>query len=148
MSVEFRESSCACDQCVKMCRTFPCRPTPDEVMRMPREIQARLMIQPDGATLHEVPHLQAGTKGHEGQCAPDFEPCFGRVSKPRVCTFLTKQGKCELHGQHKPFEGRVADHRNSDREATAALEHLGKEWSTPKGKRVLRLWKKRHLEAK
>ncbi len=112
---------------------------------MPRELQARLMFE-DGHTLYETPHLMAAAKGHEGQEAPDFEPCFGEVRNPQTCTFHTQDGKCELHGTNKPFEGRVANCKGTDQEGRDILAHLKREWQSPLGKRIVKLWSKRHLK--
>lgn len=135
----FAEHECACDVCVGMCRKFPCRPTPLEVLRMPRDVQARLMLQHDGHCLSDVPHLQAGAKGHEGKLGAGFGPLFGEITRLHVCTFLTADGKCELHGRCKPFEGRVAFHEP----VLDVLPELKRLWSSPLGQRVIRLWKQR-----
>lgn len=111
---------------------------------MPRELQARLMFD-DGQTLYETPHLMAAAKGFEGREAPDFAAFFGQVTRPRTCTFHTPDGRCELHGRCKPFEGRAADCKGTDQEGRDILEHLKRMWSGPLGKRILRLWHKRHL---
>lgn len=82
--------------------------------------------------------------GHEGGHAPDFDPCFGKVSNARTCTFLTGTERCELHGKCKPYEGRVAHHdaRVGGRDV---LWRLKEAWESPLGRRVLRLWRRRFL---
>lgn len=139
-----QESECACDQCVMMCRTIPCRPLPMEVVRMPRAVQARLMLDLWGSTLTGTPHLMSGAVGHEGDRAPDFDPCFGKVSNAHTCTFLTGTERCELHGKCKPYEGRVAHHdaRVGGRDVLLRLKEA---WESPFGRRVLRLWRRRFL---
>ena len=111
---------------------------------MPRPVQARLMLDGWGTTLHEVPHLQAGAKGYEGTRAPDFKPSFGSVTVPHACTFLTPDGLCELHGKCKPLEGRVS-HHDETVDGRDFLKHMGALWESPLGNRVLMLWSRRHL---
>lgn len=139
-----QESECACDLCVMMCRTIPCRPLPMEVVRMPREVQARLMLDWWGSTLTGTAHLSAAAVGHEAKHAPDFAPRFGAVTRPHTCTFLTGTERCELHGKCKPYEGRVAHHdaRVGGRDVLLRLKEA---WESPFGRRVLRLWRRRFL---
>lgn len=109
---------------------------------MPRDVQARLMLDPWGSTLTGTPHLMAGAVGHEGQHVPDFSPCFGKVTIPHVCTFLTGTNLCELHGRCKPYEGRVA-HHDPQVDGRNVLLQLKDAWESPLGLRVLRLWRRR-----
>ncbi len=86
-----------------------------------------------------VPHLQTGTRGFEGEEAPDFGVFWGLIERPQRCTFLTAEGKCELHGVCKPYEGRVADCRSKhDKDP---LPNLKRAWRGKVGRKVLADWK-------
>lgn len=141
---DFSESECACALCVGMCRTIPCRPLPMEVVKMPRDVQARLMFDRWGLTLTGTPHLMAAAVGHDGAHAPDFAPRFGEVTRPHACTFLTRDDRCELHGKCKPYEGRVAHHDPAVGSRDVLLR-MKDAWDSPLGLRVLRLWRQRFL---
>lgn len=145
MSDALQESECSCGRCVRMCRTIPCRPLPMEVVRMPRDVQARLMLDLFGETLCGTTHLLAGAVGREGCLAPDFAPCFGVAAKPHTCTFLTRDGLCELHGKCKPYEGRVAHHDARAASRDDVLQGIKDAWDTPLGRRVVLLWRRRFM---
>lgn len=141
------EYECKCEECVEMCKRYPCRPLPSEVANMPREVRARLMIQESGETLERgVPFLQAAAVGHEGDYSPNFAPFCGSVGMPHQCTFLSDEGLCELHGTCKPFEGRVTIHETG-REGAGYLDVLQEAWNNDEGREVLAAWRAEFLEA-
>lgn len=136
---EFPDIACACDRCVRMCMEFPCRPFPEDVVRMPVEVRARLSIQHTGHGLDHVPHLQSGARGYEGDVGPFFGRGTCQVHAHR-CTFLTEAGRCELHGKCQPWEGRKALHSDTDARANLLTDQIRDAWNTELGRRVLRDW--------
>lgn len=112
---QFKETQCACSKCVTMCERNPCWPTPDEARTL---IAAgygdRLMTDWWDDFPNDTHLLCPAAEGHENRMAP-AGPMFFQIDwhKGR-CTFLTKEGKCELHTSGlKPLEGRVADCKES-----------------------------------
>lgn len=98
-----------CDRCVQMCSNRPCWGTPEDARRLiAAGYGSRLMadywaVARDGDALIIAPAIE----GYESKHAP-FWP-RGR------CTFLTPDGKCELHDLGlKPTEGRIADCREDE----------------------------------
>lgn len=133
-----KEHECSCDKCAAMCKRFPCRPLPEEIQNMPPEVQARLMFN-DGCGMRDIPHLQPAVKGHEGADGTyDFNITWGGMSNPGECTFLTKDGLCELHGKCKPWEGRMALHDNKGNDEYQVLLDA---WDTDEGLAVVEKWR-------
>lgn len=157
-ATDYPDQQCACGTCVRMCRQFPCRLVPEDVTSMPPEVQAQLMVWTAKAEEDRpVAMLQAGTPGREGLEFP-YERIgfFGCMDESAPCVFL-QDGKCELHGKCKPFEGRKAicdkakyppGHKDTvyglgfpDRLSELLLEA----WDTPYGRAVMAAWRKEHV---
>ena len=131
---DYPDHFCDCPKCVDMCERVPCRPLPSEIAGMPDDVQKRLRTTYLEVGVHG---LQAGTV--------DGTDTFGR------CTFLTDDGKCELHGTCKPFEGRKATcgdypkgndepHRDSMEFHTRLSQIIYEEWATDEGQQILKDW--------
>jgi hypothetical protein len=141
---ELEEFECGCKTCISMCKGFPCRPLPEEVRAMPNDVAARLMIRDDGEWFE---YLQAAGVGHEGKSAPDFNTFFGHIGNPQQCTFQSADGKCELHGKCKPWEGRVTVCGEGRGAGSMDVNgRLEEEWGSELGKEVLREWRAAHME--
>lgn len=140
LDANYEAVACSCETCKGMCRQFPCRPLPREVEAMPVEVQRRLMVGRHLTGEHD--HLQAAAVGFEGKDSPDFKPFMGMLDEPRACTFLTREGLCELHGRCKPFEG-VQATCDGDDNTDEVLEELEAQWRSREGQRVLREWRER-----
>lgn len=132
------DSECSCERCKSMCEYRACWPTPKEAQAL---INAgygeRLWVDywAGGGLLsdhdNDISILAPAAAGKEKEYHP-FWP-EGR------CTFLTKDGLCELHDQGlKPSEGRKAIHSDEDPVHLHAMvatmwdeeaaEHLVEEW--------------------
>lgn len=121
MTARFRTRACACTTCVQMCEHRPCWPTPAEAQRIIKAgLGGRLMLDYwVGTPTTDI--LAPAIVGREGKPAP-FWP-RGR------CTFLTVDGKCELHAlKLKPLEGRVAHHSMKDATAERVRRHIVRLW--------------------
>lgn len=156
---QYPEHECACEDCVNMCKRFPCRPLVAEVAALPPE---QLMLncynghdgrveylQPAGASW-EGGHHYDETQGWSGSFLDVF---MGRT--PVRCTFLTEEGLCALHGACKPWEGRITLHQNApgtkvegDEETVLDLgfrdrasELLFEDWNTEAGREAVARWK-------
>lgn len=153
---DYPTPTCDCKNCVAMCQRFPCRLIPRDWDDMPDDVRKRLTLNQlyGGSEVGTVEVLQAGSRGYEGEEFPDSaRGFFGFGRQPMQCTFLTAEGKCELHGRCKPWEGRAAicdkgrypeGHENtvydlgfSDRLSELLLD----EWNTPYGRQVIREWR-------
>lgn len=99
---------CSCPACKRMCTRSPCWGTPAEIAALIAAGHAeRLSLDYRAETykgeFRRVEFLRPAAKGEEGQRAP-YLP-IGE------CTFLMKDGLCELHAAGlKPIEGRFAIH--------------------------------------
>ncbi len=145
---DLEEFECDCPKCVSMCKGFPCRPLPEEVRAMPNDVAARLMIKSEDVE-YSFPYLQAAGQGYEGAEAPDFQPSFLGLSgmgNPQTCTFLSEDGKCELHGKCKPWEGRVTLCGTGGAGGFEVNGELEREWNSVGGQAVLREWRAAHYK--
>lgn len=150
---DYPEHACDCKSCVEMCTRFPCRPMPDEVEAMPAEVRARLCLNYFNGHDGDVEYLQAAPEHYEGGHFPEFIGIFGMLLVPQRCTFLEPNGKCELHGTCKPWEGRIANHNMTGYpEGHTETKHdlgfrlrdaelLFEAWDTDKGRAVVESWK-------
>lgn len=155
---DYPDGACDCEKCAGYCKSFPCRPLPDEVtLGMPAEVQARLMLNYLNGADGNVEHLQAGAVDYEGEHYPATAyGYFGFDRKAMRCTFLTDDDKCELHGKCKPFEGRKAicnkdDYPEGHDEPALDLgfsdrlsELIIEAWDTDTGRAVVRKWKEEY----
>lgn len=128
-------SACACEDCVQMCVETPCWGTPAEAQAL---IQAgyggRLMLDRwVGGIVTDVDQIDIlgpAIVGREGKPAPSRR--WGR------CTFLTKEGRCELHGSGlKPIEGRLAHHDGTPDEVHEAVAAT---WENPEAVALVAAW--------
>lgn len=93
------DTRCSCERCVRMCKTRPCIPTPEEASRLDKTMRVRF-----GEILVTTPAMV----GKEGQEVDGNET--GR------CVYL-HEGLCQLHAKGlKPLEGRLAHHSRPWRE--------------------------------
>ena len=105
--LKMKETVCECKDCVEMCRWRPCLGTPTDLERIvDAGLTKRLMLDwwvGGGKNGDDILILSPAVKGRETGRAAELIPTG-------ECTFLTKDGKCELHGLGlKPSEGRIAD---------------------------------------
>lgn len=104
-----------CSGCVKginMCERMPCRPTPDEAIKlMEAGYSERLIIETRYTSDDELVELlkPRGTEGDRGRC-----------------TFLTPDNLCEIEGL-KPLEGRAACCKKPD-DGYNVLAEITKMW--------------------
>jgi len=124
--------TCDCKVCRNMCQR-PCWPTPEEANELIDAGYAdRLMLDhwdPGIAGVGRLEVITPASPGDEGEIAPFW---------PAGCNFQ-KMGLCELHGNFKPIEGRLAHHSKTPE----GLHYIvAKTWNSPAGKRVVRKWKK------
>ena len=155
---DYDETQCECTTCVGMCEKFPCRPLPFEVKSLDAR---RLMLNYfEGHRGKKIYYLQPAGVGCEMEEADYGDHDYGdlvsllfRTAPTWRCNFL-KEGKCELHGKCKPWEGRVAKcdkenhpqgHKDTklnigfpDRQA----EILFEAWDTDEGRAVVEAWRK------
>lgn len=155
---DYPDAACDCEKCAGYCQRFPCRPLPDEVtLGMPAKVQARLMLNYLNGADGDVEHLQAGAVDYEGEHFPESAyGLFGIGRTPMRCTFLTDDGKCELHGKCKPFEGRKAtcspeNYPKGHHDTALGLgfrdrlsELIIEAWDTDTGRAVVAKWKEEH----
>lgn len=126
-----REISCFCETCREMCRV-PCWPTPDEARRLIRSGHAH-----DLEITTEMGGIEVLAPRDETTIA---DQVFGR---PGGCVFWDETGKCRLHALGmKPLEGRLAHHSISPRTGPQVRTSLAWLWSQPRGRAVVRLWRK------
>jgi hypothetical protein len=124
---DMQESSCDCPACRDMCRRTPCWPTPQE---------ADHLLDLGYLDRLDLDYFQGfDTK------AQRFVPAvwavvpklLGTEMFPKGCIFQ-KEGLCELHGKHKPLEGRLAHHAGTSKNLRSQMASL---WDTPEGRRVV-----------
>ena len=125
---------CACATCREMCRR-PCWPTPAEaVALMDRGLSKRLMCDWWEAD-EELPHtkiLCGASSGRGGKSAPN-NPIGA------YCSFLSADGRCELHGNGKPIEGRKATCKGNNPDLHVSIAAA---WNTDEGRAaVIRFWR-------
>lgn len=93
--------SCSCDKCVSMCKRASCIGTPSETLRLINngyKDRLTMTFWRGGIEYGMMPVLLARPKFENGQC-----------------TFLTPDGKCELHDLGlKPSDGTFADCKVSE----------------------------------
>lgn len=119
-----------------MCSSFPCRPLPEEAIRLMKEgYGSRLML--DRETGVVMPALR-GLEGHE---------FTGLNHRQLSCTFLTDKQRCELHDLGlKPFEGRMCRHDTPHENDEAYYEVLSK-WGTTIGRTAVKAWKRTDMKS-
>lgn len=133
--MEYKETTCSCRDCVKMCEDRPCWPIPEEAEKLINAGYAdKLMLDywvGGGPNDEDIHILGPATVGREGRHAP-FIP-YGR------CTLLTDKGLCPLHDKGlKPFEGRMATCKEQD--GIELHEYTAMTWNSNKGREVVARW--------
>lgn len=132
-----------CPRCVRMCEERPGWPTVAEAgALMEKGYGGRLML--DWWVMLSVPDdvyvLSPAIVDREGRYAPEGIP-DGR------CTFLTRDGLCELHEAGKPLECAVADCRLEDTKRDRGAVNRMKarivgDWSSEAGRALVARWKR------
>jgi hypothetical protein len=134
------ESSCTCQECVDMCKTYSCLPTPQEAQRMiDAGFGKKMMLDTRPAVSHpdiKISTLLPAMVGYERKLSP-ME--IGISS----CIFLVCE-RCQLHAVGmKPLEGRVAIHDKDPEEERIFFNLLKSMWDTPYGHQVVSGWKQK-----
>lgn len=107
------EIACDCQACRAMCQGSVCLPTPAEAEDLCKRFPERMSqyVFEDGRR-----YIAPGPAGLENRTLP-------RTNMAR-CTFCKPDGHCELHGDGKPLEGRLAHHTRDWREVRIqVIEH-------------------------
>lgn len=118
-----KTSTCSCRNCVEMCENRPCWPTPLEsdaivAAGLGHRLMDDYWVDDENG---DIPIVGPAIVGYEQRSAP-FWPT-GR------CTFLSKNGLCELHSLGlKPLEGRAMDHSSTHEDSVAVREHIVNLW--------------------
>lgn len=135
---EFKETSCSCPKCVKMCEHRPCWPTAEEASRLidadygPRMMNDYWVGGGGEDNDSDIQIISPAKFGYEGKYAP-FWPT-GR------CSLLTDEGKCPLHDLGlKPLEARVADCKSKTDDQDVRKFIVGT-WNTEVGRAVVKKW--------
>ncbi len=134
----FDEHPCHCDQCIEMCKTYSCLPTPEEATALIRAgygKQLMLDTRPSVSKPHiKILTLLPAMKGYERMISPmeiGISPCI----------FLNDKGLCDLHEKGlKPFEGRTVQHNTNKTTEQAILNLLKSMWNTKSGHSVVIEW--------
>lgn len=146
------EAECDCWFCVSGCTRHPCRPTPAEAQALIHAGYGFRLMQEEwqydklmDSPFIEKPKNREGSiylllpaiRGSEGRVAPWFP--VGR------CTFLTIDGKCELHSLGlKPIEGRkvICDQKNKGtlQQQQAVHKLVVQTWNNRKAQRMVQDW--------
>jgi len=132
------EHACHCDDCIEMCKTYSCLPTPDEAAALIRAgygKQLMLDTRPSDSKPHiKILTLLPAMKGYERKISPmeiGISPCV----------FLNDEGLCDLHEKGlKPFEGRHIQHDTDKTSEQAILSLLKSMWNTRSGHAIVSRW--------
>lgn len=132
-------STCSCEVCQEMCRTYSCLPTPKEAKTL---IEAgygnRLMLDVRADTItytNKIFALMPAMKGFERELSPTqigISPC----------TFLTAEGLCEIQDL-KPTEGLYSIHdmeMNPHADIELIVRGLLVKWRSLEGREVSDRW--------
>lgn len=125
---------CSCEVCLEYCRQRPGWWTVKEATRaIGAGYAGRMMLElaPKGA----FGALSPAFKGNEGYFAVnDFSD--------RGCTFLTADGRCELHATgFQPLECRFCHHARRG-EGPRCHRDLEKDWNSYAGRALVERWRK------
>lgn len=123
---DMQESSCDCPVCRNMCHRTPCWPTPQEANHL---LDVGYLDRLDLEHYQESNNLPA-----VWVVCPKLR---GTEIFPQGCIFQ-KEGLCELHGKHKPLEGRLAHHSGTP---TTLRKQIAKLWDTREGRQVVERFK-------
>jgi hypothetical protein len=129
---EMQESSCDCEVCRSMCLRYPCWPTPQE---------ADHLINAGYGERLDLEHYQEYDAKTDRFLPAVWVVCpklRGTELHPKGCTFQN-EGLCELHGKHKPLEGRLAHHSGTPANLHQEMKSL---WDTSVGRRVVEKFRK------
>jgi len=134
-------NGCTCRECVEMCRTYSCLPTPKEAKAL---IAAgygnRMMLDTRRHPMENgllILALLPAMKGHEGGISP--------MRLGPVCVFL-EDDLCILHDLGlKPLEGRFCVHDTTSREMHEMMARLRAQWATPNGRATAEAWVERYF---
>lgn len=134
----FTNRVCSCENCVGACEYRPCWGTPEDIEKIiDAGYGSRLMNDYWASRGDDINIPAPAIRNYEGRGAPLMP--IGR------CTFLTKEGLCELHDAGlKPLEGRVTICTGDDaviKEHQDARVFIVDQWRTPEGKAVYQKWK-------
>ena len=128
---EIQESSCDCNVCRAMCHRTFCWPTPQEANHL---LDAGHLPQLDLDYHQNYDHKTQRFLPVVWAVRPKLR---GTEIFPQGCIFQ-KEGLCELHGKHKPLEGRLAHHSGTP---TSLRSQMAKLWDTPEGRQVVEKFK-------
>lgn len=136
-----------CSKGISMCKTFPCRGTPEEIQKLidagyVDKLQIDYWIGNPDSTItgnpfpKDVFYLRPAVLGQEKTKA-------GFSRKRGNCTFLTTEEKCGLHDLGlKPTEGKIScckDNTLPTQELNHMIIHT---WDTEEGRNLIENWKK------
>lgn len=119
--VRVKENACACSRCRGACERRPCFPTPAEATRL-REKYPDRFVRDNSVSIGPRNIVVWRPKGSNEESDGLY-----RGHKAR-CTFLTTDGRCELHDDGKPLEGRLASHHLTDRESALLRAAVAQMW--------------------
>jgi Fe-S-cluster containining protein len=135
---------CACEKCKGACAERPGWPTPEEAERIIKAGMAKRLMYDWWAADDDMPEtgvLCPAAPGCGGKRAPQIGFIESLMGLDWRCSFLKRNGKCELHGTDmKPFECRVSMPCKDARGDLSIHQEAAKRWNTIKGKEVLILW--------
>jgi hypothetical protein len=145
---DYKITECSCDKCKQMCLRRPCWGTPKEIENIIKAgFGDRLMIDywKEGFDFsndfepEDTKILSPAIKGYEKEMAP---------TKPLgKCTFLTTDGRCELH-EHglKPLTGKLAICDPLALETKNALsihEEVAKTWRAKSAQKLVKIFEEK-----
>lgn len=155
-----------------MCRR-PCWGTPDEIrLLIHRGLGDQLMLDygelvdqryAKKDVFRRVWVLCPANPDYGGRLAPRDEPppsfldelfddlltMAGLAPVPPIqsgCVFHKDNGRCALHGPHKPLAARLAHHSNNDAQNFAIYDAVLDSWDTSVGRGLVRRWKARFMK--
>lgn len=147
---EFPESECRCNECISACKHVPCWGTPEEIESLilagyGKRMTMHVLTKGYGSVKTGVESIGMWNIDPVRIIAPGFVGFLGRLTVSAAstgkCTFITKDGKCELHDKNlKPIEGRIQHHDITSEESCAIREMLYRAWDAPKGRSIARFW--------
>ena len=138
---EYQTVECKdCEKGQSFCMSRPCWALPQQVLWMLEHDVGvdKLMLdwwqdeENDGPIVEIV---APAIKGYERKKVPYW---------PRgICTFLSKDMMCELHGIQKPFEGAVTCCKQDVDWMVDLHFWVARQWDSEVGRRVVEMWKER-----
>jgi len=153
-----QKKDCTCSRCVERCRTYPGWMSVGEAeAAIAAGAGGRLMrdwLEPDRkvGNTERIYVLCPADVLREGKDAPDnaelsagltfLSMMMGDVN-PMVCTYLTTEGRCEIHDSgFKPVMCRTSFGCKPN--IGQSKRDIAPEWNTPRGRALVARWEKEH----